>query len=170
MAKNRRLTDFTNVDVLVEGEDSGGYGLVYFGHDRRSGQQVALKTLKSHVLKNNPPARALFTKEALTWLSLWPHPNVIPALSVTEIDDLVFIVLPYARRGSLGQQLNTGRRIGPFGLARHAHPLGQRLLWAQMIAAGLDSLHTPDTSMLRDFPIVHRDLKPDNILIQQNGL
>lgn len=170
MARKRRLTDYTNVDVTVEGEASGAYGQVYFGPDQRSGGKwAALKTLRPHVLRD-ARVQALFTKEALTWLSMWPHANLLPAHGVTEIDDQVYIVLPYARRGSLLQVLYPRRHGLLFGSARGKLPLPQSLLWAQMIAAGLDRLHTPEPSMLREHPIIHRDLKPDNILIQWNGL
>lgn len=170
MSKKRRLTDYTNVDVTVEGEASGGYGQVFFGPDQRSGGRwIALKTLRPEVLRDER-VRSLFTKEALTWLSMWPHANILPAQGVTEINSQVHIVLPYARRGSLVEWLYPRRRVGLFRRVRQKLSLGQGLFWAQMIAAGLDRLHTPDPSMLREHPIIHRDLKPDNILIQQNGL
>jgi serine/threonine protein kinase len=145
------------VDLTVERTASGGFGLVYMGPDRlRDGKWYALKTLKPALLRS-PRVRELFVREALTWVGLWPHINLVNAHFVTYIDAQPYILLDYAPRGNLAD------------LLRRRPAFVWRLQSAQMIAAGLDRLHTPDPEYLRPEAIVHRDLKPDNVLVDQHG-
>ena len=159
----QRLTDYGNVDVTVERVAAGGMGLVAFGKNQMSGgfvvgQMLALKTIKLAALQSNPDLRERFIREGLTWSGLWPHPNILTAQGVTQIDGLPFLMLDYAEQGSLAHLL----KGGPLTLA-------SALMIAQHIAAGLIALHTPDPGRLRPDPIVHRDLKPDNVLIMKMG-
>lgn len=151
METPKRLTDaVNNVDLDVQRTAAGGFGIVYMGPDRLAGGQWrALKTyqvLSQRVLD-------LFVREVLVWFGLWPHANLLPALKLVSIAPKAYIVLPYAERGNLRAHLH------------QQHRLITCLTWAQMIAAGLLELHTPQPELLRPSPIVHRDLKPENILL-----
>lgn len=158
MGINLRLTDFVNVDIDVSGRGSGGVGLVYWGPDRLAdGRWRALKTLRPNVLNEKPEARAEFIREALAWMSMWPHPNLVPAEGIVSIDNQQYIVLTYAEHGSLRNQI------------RPDMPLATALRWAQMIAAGLDALHAPDPDVPRG-GVSHGNLKPENVLIHETGV
>lgn len=161
----RRLTDYISVDVTAEQDKHGGMGRVYMGPDShfRQGQWRALKTLRPSLLATER-GRHLFLDECLTWVGLWPHPNLLTAEAVTEIDNKPFLILYYAEQGSLRDLFHhyAGSQGGRPLLLHSA------LQVAQHIAAGLLVLHTPDPAFLRPDPIVHRDLKPENILISQN--
>ncbi|HEY1387894.1 MAG TPA: serine/threonine-protein kinase [Ktedonobacterales bacterium] len=160
----RRLTDYTTCDVTVERVERGGMGRVYMGPDHRflQGMWSALKTLHPRLLATER-GRRLFLNECLTWVGLWPHPNLLTAHAVTEINSHLFLVLDYAEEGSLRDFLSRAANM------THGQPLplSFALEAAQHIAAGLLVLHTPDPAYLRPKPIVHRDLKPENILILQ---
>jgi serine/threonine protein kinase len=161
----RRLTDYISVDVIVEKEAHGGFGDVYMGpdHTLNAGRWLALKTLHPRYLVKERGKR-LFLNECLTWVGLWPHPNLIMAEAVTELDNQLHLVLYYAELGSLRDLLHhyAGSEGGRPLLLHSA------LQVAQHIAAGLLALHTPDPAFLRPDPIVHRDLKPENVLISNN--
>ena len=152
-----RLTDFTSVDITVAKMGAGGFGLVFMGSDRIRGKWYALKTLRPELLVLHPELRDLFLTECLTWVGLWPHPNLLNALSAAEIDGRLFLMLDYAEGGSLRDLLAINQ------------PFSMRLTWAQMIAAGLVALHTPDPEFLRPHPLVHRDLKPENVLVDASN-
>ncbi len=153
-----RLTDFTTTDVSVQQMGRGGFGLVYMGPDQGAGGTwSALKTLRPELLALGPQLSEMFVTEGLTWVGLWPHANLLTAHSVTKIDERPYLVLDYAKYGSLRDLLSLDQ---PFTL---------RLRWAQMIAAGLVALHTPDPEFLRPQPLVHRDLKPENVLVDEDG-
>jgi serine/threonine protein kinase len=155
---SQRLTDFTFVDLTVERMGAGGFGLVFMGPDRlNDGQWSALKTLRPELLALRPSLRDLFLSECLTWVGLWPHPNLLTAESATEIDGRLYLILDYAQHGSLRDLLPLDQ------------PFATRLAWAQHIAAGLLALHTPDPEFLRPSPLVHRDLKPENVLVHAQG-
>lgn len=161
----QRLTDFTSVDVAVERVASGGMGIVAFGPDQGHQKQwAALKTMRPDLLAHES-IRDRFISEALTWVGLWPHANILLAQFLTEINGVPMLVLDYAEHGSLRDLLRAARRQGQSYL-----PLGAVIEVAQNIAAGLIALHTPDPVFQRDRPIVHRDLKPDNILLDEHGL
>ncbi len=152
------LTDFANVDITVTSIGKGGFGLVFMGPDRFShGQWRALKTLRPELLAFRPALRDLFLRECLTWVGLWPHPNLLIAETATQIDGRLYLLLDYAEGGNLRDLLATDQ------------PFRKRLLWAQHIAYGLQALHTPDPEFLRPFPLVHRDLKPENVLVHGLG-
>ncbi len=150
METPKRLTDVVNVDLEVQRTTSGGFGIVYMGPDRLAGGQW--RALKTYQLMSQR-VYDLFVREALVWFGLWPHPNLLPALKIAIIHPKAYIVLPYAERGNLRAHLH------------QPHRLITCLTWAQMIAAGLLELHTPQPELLRPMPIVHRDLKPENILL-----
>lgn len=152
------LTDYSSVAIEVQRIAQGGMGLVAFGPDRLwEGRMHALKTLRPDVLARNSHVRDLFIREALTWVGVWPHANVLTAQFVTEIHRLPMLLMDYAEYGDLRRHLRPGLDAD------------QALMLAQHIAAGLAYLHTPDPDHLRPDPIIHRDLKPENILIDGKG-
>lgn len=154
----QQLTDYTNFDVTVERVATGGFGIVYMGPCRmHNGKWFALKTMHPDLMRATPQLRDLFVHEALTWVGIWPHSNLLLAHSVEEMNSQPALVLEYADNGSLRDFL----RRTPGGRL----PLDLGLRWAQHIAAGLNVLHTPDPAFLRPNPIVHRDLKPENVLV-----
>ena len=153
------LTDYSNIQLTVQRVAAGGMGVVAMGPDRMHNDQwFSLKTVQPAALARNPTLQDRFLREALTWLGLWPHPNILQAQFATQIDGLIFLALDYAEHGSLADLLARGSLPLPLPLA---------LEIAQQIAAGLVALHTPDPAHLRPLPIVHRDLKPANILLKQ---
>jgi len=153
-----RLRDFASTDMTVQQIGRGGFGLVYMGPDQaQGGRWMALKTMRPELLTLRPHLNELFVTEGLTWVGLWRHPNLLTAHFVTQIDGRPYLILDYAEGGSLRE------------LLAFKQPFRTRLLWAQMIAAGLLALHTPDPEFLRPQPLVHRDLKPENVLVHADG-
>jgi serine/threonine protein kinase len=156
------LTDYTNVAIRVERVAQGGMGLVAMGPNILNGSAFpvgtwfALKTILPDLLPHNKHLRDRFIREALTWQSIWSHPNVMLCYSVSEIAGVFFLLLGYADHGSLADRLRKNRRLAP----------AAALTVAQMVTAGLVHLHTPDPTINRPTPIVHYDLKPENILFR----
>lgn len=161
----QRLTDFVGVDVMVAQVGQGGFGEVAMGPDQaHDGRWSAIKRLRPDFLANESRAaqerlQAGFLREALTWKGLWPHPNLLTAQYVAEINGQPMLVIDYAEQGSLRDLFETLRQ------RRTWLRLATALTLAQHIASGLLALHTPTPGLLRDMPIVHRDLKPENILL-----
>ncbi|HEY7974077.1 MAG TPA: hypothetical protein VID72_01935, partial [Ktedonobacterales bacterium] len=103
----QRLTDYSGTDITVEREACGGFGAVAMGPRRDNGDRwLAIKVLRPDLLASQNATtqarlRSLFLREALTWRGLWPHPNLLVAQWVTEINGQPTLVLDYAERGSL---------------------------------------------------------------------
>ncbi len=157
----------------------GGFGVVAIGYDHLNNRQPrVLKTLNPYDPHTGLPypddslrhLQALFTREALLWCGLWPHPNLLHADSLTRISltsatdrhffyDQPFLVLDYVSGGALADHITPGRPL----------PQAQVLRWGQHIAAGLVALHAADPDFDRP-SIIHRDLHPGNVLLDRQGL
>ncbi|HEY7974636.1 MAG TPA: protein kinase [Ktedonobacterales bacterium] len=166
--RGQRLTDYSSFDLIVHDVREGGFGVVALGIDQTDGKWQAVKVLKPDLFTTQGDEaqrrlHGLFLREALTWRGLWPHPNLLTAQFVTEINGQLMLVLDYAEHGSLRDLFETMQQRGEWFSVDIALHL------AQHIAAGLVALHTPAPDLMRDDPIVHRDLKPENILLDQYG-
>jgi serine/threonine protein kinase/Flp pilus assembly protein TadD len=161
------LHDPGNFSVKVKKFFSGGMGQVIVCENIGSGHEVddegvpddcvVLKSTQRNVSQSTQQRiNSLFIREAIAWLGIWPHPNILRAKRISVINGVVFLVLPYAEHGNLRDRL---RQPISFELA---------LEWAQQIAAGLVYLHSPDPAIHRSTPIVHRDLKPENVLLNRH--
>lgn len=173
IALGDRLTDFSSIDLTVEGRAAGGMGLVVWGHNVFGGSQMtALKLLQPERLAAaaSPAARATieqqFEQEALVWCHLWHHQSVTSAHWLTRLPGLgnvPALVLEYAPNGSLRDSLKTALR------ERRPIPLRSALAWALHIASALAHIHQPDPPHERPEPLVHCDLKPENVLLDTYG-
>jgi serine/threonine protein kinase len=132
---------------IIEGKlGSGGSGEVYLAHQLNLGRRVAIKVLH----EAGPDERALFQREAEAVASL-KHPNIVPIFEFGECDGQPYIVMEYAERGSLYQQV-------------HDSPLP----WRE--AAALVAVLAEAVQAVHRRGIVHRDLKSGNILIGADGV
>src|SRR5262249_33093020 len=57
----------------------GGMGIVYVVLDHETGERLAAKTYRDDVLAAQPDLPARFEREALAWINLGSHPNVVKA-------------------------------------------------------------------------------------------
>ena len=125
---------------------SGGMGEVYRATDSMLGRTVAIKVLSGR-WAGHDEFNARFLREARTAANLSGEPHVISIYDVSETaDGLPFIVMEYARRGTVGDRLERG-----------ALPSEQALRWLEQAGRALDRAHARG--------VVHRDVKPANLLI-----
>jgi serine/threonine-protein kinase len=125
---------------------SGGMGEVYRATDSILRRTVAVKVLSGR-WAGHDEFNARFLREARTAASLSGEPHIISIYDVSETaDGLPFIVMEYARRGTVGDRLERG-----------ALPPEQTLRWLEQAGGALDRAHARG--------VVHRDVKPANLLI-----
>ncbi len=132
---------------IIEGRlGSGGSGEVYLAHQLSLDRRVAIKVLH----EAGPDERALFQHEAMAVARI-KHPNIVPIFDFGECDGQPYIVMEYAERGSLYQQV-------------HGNPLPWREAAALLavLAEAVEAVHRRG--------IVHRDLKSGNVLIGADGV
>ena len=70
----------------------GGMGIVYVCLDLESRNVFALKTFQDKYLTSNE-MKGNFRREALAWIHLEKHPNIVRAIFVQELDLRLFIAL-----------------------------------------------------------------------------
>lgn len=95
--------------------------------------------------------RELFEREAMLWLNLLPHPNIIKASTVERLDRRIAINLEYADGGDLRARL-----------LQNSLSLLESLQLACQFCDGMDFLH-------RTANILHLDIKPENILLTKTN-
>lgn len=128
----------------------GGMGAVYRGVDLRGGDPVAVKLLKSDILKTDVQLIERFTREgeALRQLN---HPNIVKMLDAIEEDGRHYLVMQYVGGGSLRDLLDRTPQL----------PVERVLSIGIELADALTRAH--------HLKIIHRDLKPENVLLDDNG-
>src|SRR5262245_10680974 len=89
----------------------GGMGIVYIVYDREERSARALKTFQDQIFNLNPIIADRFTQEALIWIGLDIHPNVVQAGFVERIEDKPFLLLEYVAGGDLSGWINTPRLL-----------------------------------------------------------
>ncbi len=128
----------------------GGTAIVYLARKRSTGEEVAIKLIRSAYLEDEE-ALARFAREA-RYASRLDHPNVVPIREVISVGNGgVALVMAHVPGRTLKQLI---RDEGRLPVARVERVLRD-------VAAGLNAAHALD--------IIHRDVKPENIFIDESG-
>ncbi|MBI5248597.1 MAG: protein kinase, partial [Desulfomonile tiedjei] len=141
------------IENLYEVKDikQGGMGAVYVVRHVRWNSMIAVKSLLQK-LRENEEDRALFTKEAETWIDIGFHPNIAACYYVRSIQDSPRIFIEYVDGGGLNEWLSRRKSVG----------------WDLMIdlmvqvSDGLQHAHSKG--------LVHRDIKPGNCMMTKDGI
>jgi serine/threonine-protein kinase len=128
---------------------SGGMAHVYYAQHSQLDRPLVIKVLHQH-LARDPEMRERFRREAEASAQLY-HPNICPILDFAELNDLVYLVMPYLAGGSLADVLIRDKTVSA----------GPAASICAQVAAALDYAHRRG--------IVHRDVKPDNVLFDEDG-
>lgn len=126
----------------------GGTAFVYRGHDPLMDRAVAIKVFPSDLIGDEEAARQFATE--LRVIGQLEHPNILPIYDCGHHGRVPFIVMRFADRGSLADELGRGRPPLP----RAAEVIDQA-------ARGLNYAHQKG--------MIHRDIKPQNILVEASG-
>ncbi|MBK6916680.1 MAG: serine/threonine protein kinase [Deltaproteobacteria bacterium] len=129
----------------------GGMGKVYEAEERLSKRRVALKVLRPELARSEE-GRRLFLNE-MTILASLDHPNIVRALSCSEIEGELVMALEFLSGFTLREVLTQRGRL----------PWAEVVGIAAQMAAALGAAHRQQP------PIVHRDLKPENVIVMPDG-
>ena len=138
----------------VRGElGKGGMGIVYRCYDRKSGVDVALKTISPELVQSGWEMEEIRRNFQLVYNLHHPH---IASYNTIENDDAgnCFLVMECVDGEELRYFLRRKRNENEFTEA-----LVIKLV--KQIASALDYAHTAG--------IVHKDIKPANIMVDRNG-
>lgn len=141
------------IENLYEVRDikHGGMGAVYVVHHKRWNTMMAVKSLLKR-LQDREEDRALFLKEAETWIDIGFHPNIAACYYVRNIRENPRIFIEYVDGGALNQWLNERPKAGWDVILD---------LMAQF-SDGLQHAHAKG--------LVHRDVKPGNCMMTKGGI
>ncbi len=134
---------------VVRRMGSGGMAHVYYALHASLDRPLVIKVLHAHLAKD-PEMRERFKREAEASSQLL-HPHICPILDFADLDELVYLVMPYMAGGSLADVLVRDKTVAA----------GPSATICAQVAAALDYAHRRG--------VVHRDIKPDNILFDEDG-
>jgi len=152
---NSRIGEQYEVLRVLGGEGKSGMGVVYICYDRYAQRLYALKTFQDKYLYSDR-IKDSFKHEAMAWVLLDNHPNIVQAVSVEALENRLFIVLEYIEPDDTGRNNLTHYLKNPVSPAQAA-------LWAMQFCDGMAYAASQGVTP-------HRDIKPDNIMITRNGI
>jgi serine/threonine protein kinase len=121
----------------------GGFADVYLGEHIYLNTQAAIKLLNTRLGQEDQES---FLTEARTIAHL-RHLNIIKVLDFGVANNMPFLVLEYARNGTLRQRYPKGTRLSPATILPHL----------KQVASALQYAH--------NHKLIHRDVKPENMLL-----
>ncbi len=124
----------------------GGFADVYLGEHLHLNTRAAIKVLHTHLTSQDIE---LFRTEARTIARL-VHPHIVRILDFDVQEDLPFLVMDYAPKGTLRKHHPPGAPL----------PLVGIISYVQEVAAALQYAHAQG--------LIHRDIKPENLLLAGN--
>jgi len=124
----------------------GGMGVVYRAHDKQLDETVALKVLRTDIIKDDPTILERFRRETKLARRI-THRNVLRTHDIGEANGSPFISMEYIEGVTL-KDLVANKGALPV-------PVGLRV--AKQMCQGLEAAHREG--------VVHRDIKPHNMLI-----
>jgi serine/threonine-protein kinase len=127
----------------------GGFAAVFRARDTVLNRDVAVKVLDVELAPSAVVAER-FMREAQTVARL-EHPHIVPIYKVGRQEEIFYLIMRYIDGPSLGQLLDTQKKLEIGDAARIARQAADALAYA----------HSRE--------IVHRDIKPDNIMVDRSG-
>jgi serine/threonine-protein kinase len=128
---------------------SGGMGDVYLGYDTSLSRPVAIKTVRSELVRDET-FLARFVREATAQANV-VHPHVVQVYYVGQDQGVWFLAMQIVDGGSLLDGLSQQKKMRWQDAARHMRAVCEGLCVAERLG------------------IVHRDIKPSNILLDREG-
>ena len=142
--ENRLREQLSSRYIITREIGRGGMATVYLARDVKQGRDVAVKVLHSELSASLSSER--FRREIQIAGHL-AHPNILPVYDSGELEDGLYLVMPFIAGESLRGRLDRERQL----------VLEDALQIATEVAAALDFAHREG--------VVHRDIKPENILL-----
>lgn len=135
---------------IIESIGEGSMGVVYRATDSVTGEMVAIKSLRSEIVKKDTALIERFEREAQILRQL-NHPNIVKALGAVKEEEQYYLVLEYVGGGALRDILE---KEGVLSIRKSVEI-------ALDLADALTRAHR--------LKVIHRDIKPANVLMAEDG-
>ncbi|KAI8340914.1 kinase-like domain-containing protein [Chlamydoabsidia padenii] len=143
--KNWTLDDFEIGKELGHGK----FGHVYLAREKQTGYIIALKVLYKKEIDSVAVERQL--RREVEIQSSLRHTNILRLYNYFHDETRVFLILEYAAKGELFEELERQKRFMESVAAKYVTQLAQALIY------------------LHHKRVIHRDIKPENLLLGLNG-
>lgn len=143
--------DFAGRYDMIEELGRGGMGVVYRARDRELGEEVAIKVLRSELLKTDPSLIERLKSEIRLARRI-THPNVVRSHDFGEWHGMHYLTMEYIEGITVEDLIETRGRLS----------MASTLAIGTQLAEALVVAHEQQ--------IIHRDIKPANLLVNNEGL
>lgn len=150
-AHEARPDDITRLNMALGGRyhirrrlGEGGMATVYLADDPKHDRKVAVKVLRSELMKSVGSRQ--FLNEIRITANL-QHPHILPLFDSGVADSFLYYVMPHVAGETLRQRLRRTKTLG----------IRESVSIATSVAAALHHAHGQH--------IVHRDIKPANVML-----
>ena len=137
--------------LVLDKIGEGGMGKVYRAVQQRTGQVVALKVVRPHLM-SNATVISRYKREARAAASL-NHPNIVSLFDADDVNGRYYIAMEYVDGIDLSKMMKEFGRPPASGLPSYE----EAAEYARQVALGLQHAH--------QYGLVHRDIKPSNLLV-----
>jgi eukaryotic-like serine/threonine-protein kinase len=124
---------------------------VFKAVDGELGEVIAIKTLRTQFLAQDPTALDRFRSEIRLARKI-SHRNVVRTHDIGENSGVYYITMEFVEGKSLKDIIKARRRL----------PLGVTLSVGKQLARALEVAH--------DMGVIHRDIKPQNMVVEPDGV
>ena len=129
---------------------AGGMGMVYKAVDKELGETVAIKTLRSEIMGQDPAALDRFRSEIRLARRI-SHRNVVRTHDIGESDGIYFITMEFVEGSSLKDLIISRGRL----------PAAAVISIGKQLCRALEVAH--------EAGVIHRDIKPQNMVVESDG-
>ncbi len=136
-------------EILAE-VGRGGMGLVYRALDRELGEQVAIKTLRTDLVRDESMVERF--KSEIRLARHISDKHVVRTHDIGEWEGLYYLTMEYVQGITVRELIDTRERLGAEATLAIAGQLAQSLAAAH------------------EQGIIHRDIKPQNLLLDRAGM
>jgi serine/threonine protein kinase len=147
-----KLTRINQYVISDKKIGSGSFSKVYLGHNENTGEQVAIKKISIHKIKQQILEKIVLE---LTILKEIDHPNIVKCYDIHRTDTAWYIIMEFCDAGTLDNVIKSCQAISDPNLKE------------KTICYYLSQLKDA-LECIRKKKIIHRDLKPTNILLKSN--
>jgi serine/threonine protein kinase len=145
---------YDKYEVVKKGDKNytlgkGSYGEVILMKEKATGNLVALKIIQKGAVENPKALQYLVNEIEIQKRII--HENIIRLYSYYEDSKNLYIIMEYAKKGSLFQLVRRKRKLSE----------KEAFFFFTQVCSAIYFLHTHD--------FIHRDIKPENLLIMESG-